>query len=76
VVEGFRRDAGKCECCCVVEHRVIEAENIHAREVCESPDVIVESVQVILDTALILIQDGSRDAGILGSDATSRRCPG
>jgi hypothetical protein len=58
VVEGFWRDARECECRCVVEHRVIEAENIHAREMSESPDVVIKSVQVLLNAALVFIQDG------------------
>ncbi|MBZ5610690.1 MAG: hypothetical protein LAP38_20700 [Acidobacteriia bacterium] len=76
VVEWFGRDASKGEGCGVAEHRVIEAENIDTREAGECPEAVVEFVEVFLDAALILIQDGPCDARVLACDVACRGCPG
>jgi len=76
VVEGFWGDAGECECCCAGEHRVIKAEDIDAREVGEHPEILVKPVEVLLDAALVFVQDSSRDACFLRFDVTCWCCPG
>src|SRR5579863_3899672 len=76
MVEGFWRYTGECECRRPVEHLVIEAEDIDAREGGENPEVVVELVEVLLDAAFVLVQYGSRDARVLRGDVPGRRCPG
>ena len=58
------------------EHRVIKAEDIDAKEVGERPEVLVEPVEVLLDAALVFVQDSSRDARFPRCDVTCRCSPG
>jgi len=58
------------------EHRVIKAEDIDAKEVGERPEVLVEPVEVLLDAALVFVQDYSGDARFPTCDGTGRCCPG
>ena len=57
VVERVGRDPAECECCCAIEHRVIEAEDMNARKASENPESVVELVEVLLEAALVLVQD-------------------
>lgn len=76
VVEWFWRNPGECERCCAVEHGVIEAEDIDATEAGENPQIVVEFVEIVLNAAFVLVQDGSRDARVLSGDVACRCSPG
>ena len=75
MVEGFWRYTGERECRRPVEHGVIKAEDIYVRKGGENLEVVVELVEVVLDAALVLVQDGSRGARVLGDDVACRCCP-
>jgi hypothetical protein len=58
------------------KHGVVEAENVDAGQAGECLEVVVELAEVLPDAALVLVQDGSRDGRVLGTDATRGCCQG